>query len=279
MGFVLEKLQEVAGQLFEVLPSLLGALMVLLIGWLMAKIISRILEKVLAAIKVDVLADRLNQIDMVQSAELDIKPSKIISKVIYYLIMLIVVAVAADLMALKILSDQVNSLITFIPNLITAVLVMVFGLIISNMVKELLSTTFRSLGMSSGTLISSFVFYFLFISIVLTALKQVSIETSFIENNITLIIGGIVIAFGIGYGYASRNVMANLLGSLYSKPKFRTGDIIKVKGIQGSVVGMDNTSMTIRTTNNRRVIIPLSVLTENEVEIIEDFEDGTLIED
>ena len=156
---------------------------------------------------------------------------------------------------------------------------MVFGLLLANMVKELLLTTFRSLGISSGTIISNFVFYFLFITIALSALSQASIKTAFIENNLTIIIGGIMVAFAIGYGYASRNVMANFLGSLYSKPKFRIGDIIEVTEIKGKIIGMDNTSMLLRTGDDRRIVIPLSLLTHNKVEIFESLDEATLIDE
>ncbi len=277
MEFVKEKLLEVGGQLIGVLPSLLGALTVLIVGWLFAKLFSRIIEKILKAIKVDTLAEKFKSIDVLD--DITIKPSVIISRILYYLIMLIVVAVSADLMALKILSTQVESLIEYIPNLITAGLIMVFGLLLANMVKELLSTTFRSLGISSGSIISNFVFYFLFITIALSALSQASIKTAFIENNLTIIIGGIMIAFAIGYGYASRNVMANFLGSLYSKPKFRIGDIIEVNEIKGKIIGMDNTSMLLRTADDRRIVIPLSLLTHNKVEIFENLDEATLIDE
>jgi hypothetical protein len=277
MEFVKEKLLEVGGQLIGVLPSLLGAITVLIVGWLFAKLFSRIIEKILKAIKVDTLAEKFSSIDVLDS--ITIKPSVVISRILYYLIMLIVVAVSADLMALKILSTQVESLIEYIPNLITAGLIMVFGLLLANMVKELLLTTFRSLGMSSGTIISNFVFYFLFITIALSALSQASIKTAFIENNLTIIIGGIMVAFAIGYGYASRNVMANFLGSLYSKPKFRIGDIIEVTQIKGKIIGMDNTSMLLRTGDDRRIVIPLSLLTHNKVEIFESLDEATLIDE
>lgn len=270
---------EVLGDLLKVLPNIIGALAVLFIGWLLAKIISRIIERLFKAIKLDDLAEKLNDIDLLRGSEVKIKPSVVISKIVYYIIMLIVVAVSADFLALKILSTQVEGLIDYVPKLITAGLIMVMGLLLSNMVKELVATTFRSIGMNSGTLISNIIFYFLFISIALSALKQALVETGFIENNLTIIISGIMLAFAIGYGYASRSVMANFLGSLYSKPKFRVGEIIRVKNTKGKIIGMDNTSLILRTGDARRVVIPLSLLTEEEVEIFEKWEDGTLIEE
>lgn len=278
MEFLLKKLQDVASQLMDVLPSLISALVVLLIGWLFARVLSRVIERVLKAIRIDVLAERVNNIDLLKGSNLSIKPSILISRVVYYVIMLIVIAVSADFLKLKILSNQVESLIEYIPSLITAALIMVFGLLLANMVKEVVAATFRSVGMSTGPLISNVIFYFLFISVALSAMRQAFVETSFIENNLTIIIAGVMLAFAIGYGFASRSVMANFLGSLYTKPKFRIGENIRIKDLEGKIIGIDNTAMTLRTSANKRVIIPLSMLAEEQVEILENWEDGTLIE-
>lgn len=278
MDFILERLKETAGRLIGLLPSFIGALIVLLIGWLFAKGVARVLEKLLETIQIDKMASSLNRIDLIEQSDIVIKPSAIIPKFIYYLIMLVVIALSADLMALEMITVQVNSLIEFLPDLVKAIGMLLLGLLAANMIKGIISTTFRSMGMSSGALIGNFIFYFLFISVLLMALKQIKVETNFITDNLTIIVGGIMAAFAIGYGYASRSVMANFLGSLYSKPKFRTGEIIRVSNTKGKIIGMDNTSITLRTSEDKRVVIPLSILAQEQVEVFEVWDNAKLID-
>ena len=273
-----KKLLDTFGEIVTLLPSLLGALLVLLIGWIIAKTVTKILERILEAIKIDVLAERINSIDLIEKSAIQIKPSRIIPKFFYYVIMLIVVALSADLMALDMITMQVNSLIEFLPDLVKAIGMLLLGLVAANMIKGIIATSFRSMGMSTGGMIGNFIFYFLFISVVLMALKQINIETKFITDNLTIIIGGVMAAFAIGYGYASRGVMANFLSSLYSKPKFRVGEVIKVKDTKGTIIGMDNTSISLRTAENKRVFIPLYILSQEEVEVFENWDEGKLIE-
>lgn len=273
-----KKLLETFGEIIALLPSLLGALLVLLIGWILAKMVTKILERILAAIKIDTLAEKINSIDLIENSAIQIKPSRIIPKFFYYVIMLIVVALSADLMALDMITKQVDSLIEFLPDLVKAIGMLLLGLVAANMIKGIISTSFRSMGMSTGGMIGNFIFYFLFISVVLMALKQINIETKFITDNLTIIIGGVMAAFAIGYGYASRGVMANFLSSLYSKPKFRVGEVIKVKDTKGTIIGMDNTSISLRTAEDKRVFIPLYILSQEEVEVFENWNEGSLIE-
>ena len=103
---LLETLQK-TGQIFlDIVPSLLMALTVLIIGWLISTIISKIIERILRAIKVDRLGEKLNEIEMLENVK--IRPSKVISKLIYYIMMLVFIAVASDMMQLEIVSNTVD---------------------------------------------------------------------------------------------------------------------------------------------------------------------------
>ena len=55
--------------------------------------------------------------------------------------------------------------IEFIPNLMVAVLVLIVGILIADKLRALILTTCESLGIPSAKVISSFVFYFVFITI------------------------------------------------------------------------------------------------------------------
>jgi len=278
MDFIIDKLKETFGEIISILPSLVGALVVLLLGWIFAKTIAKVLERILVAIQIDKLAEKINNIDIVEKSSIKIKPSLIIPKFFYYLIMLIVLALSAELMALNLITVQVNSLIEFLPDLVKAIGMLILGLVAANMVKGIVSTSLRSMGMSTGGMIGNFIFYFLFISVILMALKQIHFETKFITDNLTIVVGGVMAAFAIGYGYASRGVMANFLSSLYSKPKFRIGEVIKVKETKGTIIGMDNTAISLRTAENKRVFIPLYILSQEKVEVFESWDEGKLID-
>ena len=108
-------------------------------------------------------------------------------------------------------------------------------------------------------------------------MTQAKINTIFIQNNLSYIILGVVIAFAIGYGFASRNIMANLLASLYSKNKFYIGQDVKISGVRGTIVEIDSTSITLET-SDRRVIFPLNKLTTEQVEIFGNWNSDKLLE-
>ena len=276
MEDIQNKLKTTFLELFDVIPNLIGAIFVLIIGWLLAKILSRLFERILRAIGLDKLGEKLSDIDLIRDSEMEIIPSKILGKLVYYVLLLIFIALAADFLALELVSHQIDNLINYLPSLISGALVFIGGIVISNLVKDVVETTLRSIGVSTGRLIANFIFYFLLITVSLSALTQAQINTSFITSNLTVIIGGIILAFAIGYGFASRNIMANMLGSLYTKQKFQIGEDIKIGDTRGTIIDIDNTSITLKS-GDKKVIIPLNRLTTEEVEVFGSWDNQKLL--
>ncbi|TAK34679.1 MAG: mechanosensitive ion channel [Saprospiraceae bacterium] len=143
------------------------------------------------------------------------------------------------------------------------------GIYLAEFVKNVVQAACNSLGIPSGKIIASFVFYLIFLTMTISALAQASIETALITSNLTVILGGVVLAFAIGYGFASKDTMANFLASFYSKNKIKVGDVIHLDGSTGKVIGLDSTSVTLQG-DGKTIVIPLRKLTSEKVEIFSD---------
>lgn len=248
------------------IPAFFSALVLILIGFIVAKMISKLLQKALEKIQLDKLGDKLNEIEMVDKANLDIKLSVILSKIIYYILLLFFFAAATDVLKMPALSKMVSDAITFVPNLIVALIWIVLGILVAEALKNIVHTACKSIGIPSGKLISTLLFYFVLINVIISALAQAKINTGFLEQNISLIIGGAVLAFAIGYGFASKDIVSNYLASFYSKNKFKVGDHITVNGVTGEITELDNSTVILKTEKSK-IILPLSKLSSEMVEI------------
>lgn len=252
----------------EGVPAFISALVVIIVGLIIAKIVARLIKTGLEKIGVDKLGEKLNAIEVVDKANVKIKISAVLSKIFYYVIVLIFAAGATDILKMPALSNMVSDAITFIPNLIVALIWLVVGILLADALKNIVQTACESIGIPSAKLIATLLFYFILINVVISALAQAQINTEFLEQNISLVIGGIVLAFSIGYGFASKDSVSNYLASFYSKNKFEIGDTISINGSKGKIIEMDNSSVTLET-GNSKIILPLNKLSTEVVEIIE----------
>lgn len=249
------------------LPNIIGALAVFIIGWIIAKFVANILKKILKSVGIDKLADKLNEIEIVEKSNIKIVPSKLLSKIAYYVLLIIFTVAATDVLNMPAVSNLMSDLLNYIPNLISALIFLAIGIFLAEFVKNIVQTATSSLGIPSGRIIASVVFYFIFLNVLISALGQAKINTAFIEDNLTTIIAGVVFAFALGYGLASKSMMANMLASFYSKKKFNVGDKIKINDISGEITEMDNSSITLAS-NEKKFLIPLSRLMEEDIEFI-----------
>lgn len=255
-------------QFLSILPSLSGALLIFLIGWLVAKSLSRLVKKLLGRSGADALAERLNHIELVEKARIRIVPSVLIAKILYYLLMLVVALAATDVLGIQAISNLMVDIINYIPSLLTAFLLLFVGLLFADFVKGMVLSATRSLGIPSAGLLAHFVFYFILIAVAMSALGQAGIDTEFLRANLTIIVGGGVLAFALGYGLASKDMMANFIASFYSKNKVQLGDTIRIGEVEGVIVAIDNTSLTLAGEGGRTIILPLRKLTSENVEIL-----------
>jgi len=272
-------LAQLIAQFSAFFPKFIGALTILFVGWIVARTIGKILSKVLAKIGVDRLAEMMDDIDMVQrSGVLKEKLSGIISKVVYYMMMLIFIIAATETLGVQAITQLFTDLMNYLPSLLTAAVIFMIGLFIADMVQGAVVTLAQSLGVASAKMIGSVVFYFLFVIIAVSALAQAKINTEFISSSLTVVIGAGALAFSFGYGLASKDLVSNYLASYYNKNKIRVGDEVRIIGERGKVVLIDSSSLILQT-SERAIIIPLSKLTTEKVEVFyPDPQDSDLLE-
>jgi Conserved TM helix len=247
--------------------NFIQALILLVIGYWVAKLIGNLLKKGIEKAGIDKLGESLNKIDIVKNLG-EIKLSVVISKTVYYFILLAFVTVSTEKLGMKVLSDMVASMVALIPKLIAAAIMLTVGVLIADALKNMIVSICRSLKIDSGKLLGSIIFFFFLIIATIAALKQAGIETSLLESSFNIIIGGIIMGFAIGYGIASRDILSNILSSFYSKNKFKEGQTIAVDGVKGEIISLDTTSLTLQT-DLTQTIIPLSILQNKKVEIFE----------
>ena len=249
--------------------NLVVAIVILLIGFLIAKLVFTIIKKVLAKTGFDKIGESFGKIGIIKQTGIEIKLSTVISKGLYFYILLVFITVAVQILGVASLSNVFTSLVNFVPQMVVALVVLMIGVVVSDALKNLVISICQSFNIPSGRLLGNIVFFFLLIIFVINTLGQIGINTELLQSSFNIIIGGIILAFGAGYGLASRDLMANILSSFYTKNRYKEGQIIKIDDVKGTILKMDNTSITLKTEDATIVIVPLQNLQFKNVEIFE----------
>ncbi len=262
-----ESLKSFGEQIMGAIPGILGAIFLIVLGWIVAKLIARVIVKLLKAVKFDKLFDHLNVKEFLKNLKTTVSPSDIAGKFIFWVVFLLFIVTATETLGWSVVASEITNLIRFIPSLFIGIIIFIIGLYIANFIRSLLSASFTSMGISGGKIISEIAFYIIMIVITLTALKQTGINTRFIDNNITIIIGIVVGAFALSFAISSRDILQNILAGFYSKNNFHVGQKIKIDGVSGEIIKIDSIHLVLMGAKDK-IVFPVSKLLTEKVEII-----------
>ena len=253
-------------QFIDFVPRVIGCLVILAIGYLVARGVRIVVNQILSKVGFDRIGDKLNEIGIIKQLKTEISLSDIVAKIFYYYILLIFLTFAADTLGVNTITEMVLSLVNFIPKLIAGAVMLQIGIMFSDAIKSAVTALCKSFNIAAAKLIGNISFIFFLIITFITALKQIGMETAMLESSFLLIIGGVVVAFAIGYGIASRDVLSNIISSFYSRKNYKEGQVIKIDEVKGIITKIDSTSVTI-VNETMTTIIPLQLFQTRRVEI------------
>ncbi|MEZ5042463.1 MAG: mechanosensitive ion channel [Saprospiraceae bacterium] len=257
------------GQAFKAaIPGIIGAILILLLGWLFAKLVSGGIGRLLKVIKFDKLAERIKAGPLLEKANIRLAPSALVGKFVYWILMLLVITTAADTLGWSAVSGEISKLVNYLPSLLSAIVFFMVGVYIATFAREVIHGATKTLGISSGRTIGNLVFYLLFLLVSLTALGQAGVDTTLISSNLLLIIGSIMTAAAISYGIASKDVLANILASFFSRKIFLKGQMIEIDGQRGEIIEVSNIAVILKLNEDEELVVPTHQLIINKVKII-----------
>ena len=96
------------------LPKLLGCLVILILGYIISKIVASVIKTVISKAGVDKLGKKIEEVDFIRKNNIEIKISGILSRIIFYFMMLIFIVAATDVLGMPALSDLFKNMLNYI---------------------------------------------------------------------------------------------------------------------------------------------------------------------
>ncbi len=262
-----DSLKTIIQDIVSALPGVIGAIIVLILGWLIIKIISFVIKKILKLARVNNLSDKINEAQLFgEGSKIKVDVIRILLGFVKGILWITFIIVAAEVMGLTIISAEISNLLHYLPVLLSALVIFMIGLYAARLVRKALLSVFDSMGMGGSKIVSGIVYYMIIVFVLITALNQAGIDTEIITSNITLIIGAFLLAFAIGLGLGSRDIVGKLLQTFYARKTYAVGDKVRTKMFEGTIEAIEGILVTIRTKDGK-IVIPIEDLVQGKVEL------------
>lgn len=198
-------------QLASFIPQLLAALLLLFVGWILANLARTGVIKLLDLLRFDSLADKTGIEAFLKQGHVDISLGRLIANLVYWVIIFIVIVTVANSLGLHLVAELFNKIVLYIPNVIVAILVLVFGILIARIINRLVFAYLNNIGVQGALTISTLSEYAMIIFVVFVALEQLEIGTTLLTAAFQIGFGAIGLALALAFGLGGREWAAGVI--------------------------------------------------------------------
>ena len=213
-----ERLQASFGDVFgDLLPKMLLALAAIAVGFILAKVIERLVEGLLRRIALNRMLDRGGVLQAMERSGARVNPTRLISRLVFWLVMFAVVLAAANWLGLSSVGAVIGNLVTYIPSVITAIVIVVVGILLGQFVNGLIATSIGGLhggralaraGQAGVVIIATFM-----------ALQELGIASDIVTTAFAILFGAIALALALAFGLGNRDLAGEITREWYNQYK------------------------------------------------------------
>lgn len=232
---LINSLAELGTTVAGFLPNLVATLLILAVGWLFSRLLQAVVQRVMNRIGFDSLAARLRIADTLREAGLASSASQIVARLVFWVLMLTFILSAVETLGLTAVTATIDRLIGFIPNLIAAALILVFGLMLARLVRNLVSSAAAAAAVAQGQRLGALAQGMLVLVVGVVALEQLGIQTEVVIRFITAMIVSLGISLGIAFALGARSVISHILAGHFLRQSLASGGSIEIDGRRGVV--------------------------------------------
>jgi hypothetical protein len=209
---ILQPVHSLINQIMVFVPTLLGALLLLLLGWLLAKAIEGLVVRILKTVTLDKLADQIQLSTVLSKGGIKYKLSELLGVIVYWLIMLAVIMVVFNALQLTVAAELFQSVVAFLPNVIAAVFILVLGIFAAAFLSSTVRTTASNAGIAQSHLLAQFAQTVVVISATVVALQQLHIQL--VGEVFLIILGGVTLGCALAFGLGCKDLAGRYVADI-----------------------------------------------------------------
>ena len=239
-------------QIVDYSPQLLGAIGVLLIGWLIAHTLSLSTRKLIQGL--DALFAKFARMEGIHREKIQSSYASIISRIVFWVVMLFFLAVVANILGWDIFSSWLDSIVSFLPGLISGLIIMLGGFLLSNLAKAGIISAAHKSGLSQSTMMARAVQSVIIFSAIIIGVEQIGLNVGFLSNIIVAIVAILLAGAALAFSLGARDMVANIIGAQYTRKYCRVGDQVRIGDVEGEIIELSQAFIVLETRTGQAII-------------------------
>ena len=205
--------------LLAAIPRIIGFIIVVAIGWFIASLIARAVSALLRSIRFNDMADRSGFAGFVANTGVETDSSGFVAEIAKWFVRLITLVVGFDALGLPAVSDVLRQLLLWLPNLVVAIAVLIFGGLAANWLAGLVRGATAKADLGNPDLLAGIARVAVWAFAVVIAVNQVGIARDLVNILFMAIVGALALALGLAFGIGGRDTAAEVVRNWYDRSR------------------------------------------------------------
>jgi hypothetical protein len=216
---LLEPARTVLSQIGKFLIDALLVIIILIIGWIISRLVKAIITKSLRTVKLDELSDSIGLDGLLEKGGITYSLSELIGVICYWLSLLVTFMVAINAVGLTIAAELLNKVVLYIPNVIAAIFILILGMFMATVLRNIVLTAANNAGLSQTKLLSKVVETIVIAFAIFVALEQLQIGIRITELTLSIVLGAVGLGFALAFGLGCKEIAGKFVSELIEKVK------------------------------------------------------------
>jgi len=202
------------GRFMIFFPSFVGALLVFTFGLIAAMALGKVTEKIIKMLRIDQAIDKVKFGDNLKKAGLEIKISKFFGELAKWFLILVFLMAATDILGLRQVTQFLNDIILYIPNIVVAIIILSIAVLFGNFVYSVVRGSTKIAGVMSASVLAIISKWAIIIFGLLASMIQLGIAVSLVNTIFIGIVAAFSLASGLAFGLGGKEEAALILRKL-----------------------------------------------------------------
>ena len=123
----LDRLQDSITRLWEYVPALFGAAVILTVGFVLARLIQRAVQRTLRRVHLNEALQKGGVTSPLDPYGVPLTPSRVVGNVVFWVVIFTAMLIAADTLGIDYLGQAFAELVSYVPSVIAAVVIVILG--------------------------------------------------------------------------------------------------------------------------------------------------------
>lgn len=242
-------------------PQIIGALILLIIGWVVAWVLSRFTLS-LVRFGSSLWSKLALRVFKTPVKEVKSSHAKIVSRTVFWLIMLFFIAAATSNLGLDFFATWLRELLGYVPRILAGLVIIVGGYFLGSIASVMAQAGAESAGFKRTHLLGDMIKLAVIFTALVVGVEQLGVNLQFVTTLVIVLSGVLTLGVSIAFGLGSRDLVANLLGARQAREHLKLNERIRFKDYEGILVQITATMLVIEG-DNGRIVLPAKICFED----------------